>query len=48
LIHRPSGTLRRSVGSVRLILGGSSFSSQDMGEVLLLWVSYRGAVLAET
>src|SRR5437868_11497711 len=30
LTHRPSGTCRRSAGSVCWILGGSSFSSQLM------------------
>jgi hypothetical protein len=30
LIHKPSGTLRRSLGSVGEIFGGSSLSIQDM------------------
>src|SRR6218665_670267 len=31
LIHRPSGTWRRSAGSLGWILAGRSFSSPDMG-----------------
>src|SRR2546426_10363154 len=47
LIHRPSGTWRRSVGSVRLILGGRSFSNQDIESVLvglLLTCGFAGAM----
>ncbi len=38
LIHRPSGTVRRSLGSVCWIFGGSSFSSQLIVG-LLVWRS---------
>src|SRR5256885_12599448 len=34
LIHRPSGTERRSLGSVCWILGGNSFSNQLIHQLL--------------
>src|SRR4051812_12763001 len=41
LTHRPSGTVRRSLGSVGWIFGGSSFSSQLI--VAFLWLTAGGA-----
>jgi hypothetical protein len=40
---QPSGTVRRSVGSVCWILGGSSFSSQLMGALLSVRPGRRGS-----